>query len=764
MKKITLLFTLFCAILGIASAQNSYWVFFTDKQNTTFDPYQYFDAKAIERYAQCGADLYDITNYPVNSNYASQVKTACEELVGTSRWLNAAGVMATEEQIAKIRQFPFVADIQLIASDMELAENNITENVTSDYAGEQISIHHGELFKEHKITGKGVRIAILDGGFKEADTHPAFQHLRDNGQIVKTWNFVKKKEYVYEAESHGRMVLSCIAGIMNGSQMLGMAPDAQFLLARTEVASEPLKEEIWWVQGLEWADQNGADILNSSLGYGKQRYMLKNMDGQTSRVAKAANTAARKGILVCNSMGNEGDDKEWRMLITPADADSVLSVGAVKSIDRIASFSSFGPTADGRMKPNVVAMGDDNLVAGSKGNFTQASGTSFSSPMMAGFAACVKQLHPEYTAWQLKTEIEKSANHYPYFDYAFGYGVPQAGYFFGEKPEVGNNISLSEDDDAVYATCKKGDASIFFKIVNGDGTIESYNQKVVNEDEGSLRFSKSRLQNGQTLEIWSDGQHLKYVVGQKSLPQVDSITAANASYFSCASKISAPDNDIYTRKYPKSYKFSFVLNNSFMLPSMWGPQGNIWSSKRLSHGLTFAFDNSWRLARCYAFGFRIGFGSSWYAVSDDIIPTYNPLIDGPEYNVAGNILLPGNEDAIYKRNVKVTKFDLELVNRFILSSAGSEWWYLDAGIYGEWNTGSRYKLVLKDDNNQQITYVKKHYLNYNWMNPVDYGVRMRVGITRRFAIYGQYRISNLLKVKGTITPDLPKWEIGLQIF
>ncbi len=766
MKKITLLFTLFCAILGIASAQNSYWVFFTDKQNTTFDPYQYFDAKAIERYAQCGADLYDITNYPVNSNYASQVKTACEELVGTSRWLNAAGVMATEEQIAKIRQFPFVADIQLIASDMELAENNITENVTSDYAGEQISIHHGELFKEHKITGKGVRIAILDGGFKEADTHPAFQHLRDNGQIVKTWNFVKKKEYVYEAESHGRMVLSCIAGIMNGSQMLGMAPDAQFLLARTEVASEPLKEEIWWVQGLEWADQNGADILNSSLGYGKQRYMLKNMDGQTSRVAKAANTAARKGILVCNSMGNEGDDREWRMLITPADADSVLSVGAVKSIDRIASFSSFGPTADGRMKPNVVAMGDDNWVAGSKGNFTQASGTSFSSPMMAGFAACVKQLHPEYTAWQLKTEIEKSANHYPYFDYAFGYGVPQAGYFFGEKPEVGNNISLSEDDDAVYATCKKGDASIFFKIVNGDGTIESYNQKVVNEDEGSLRFSKSRLQNGQTLEIWSDGQHLKYVVGQKSLPQVDSITAANASYCSCASKISAPDNDIYTRKYPKSYKFSFVLNNSFMLPSMWGPQGNIWSSKRLSHGLTFAFDNSWRLARCYAFGFRIGFGSSWYAVSDDIIPTYNPLIDGPEYNVAGNILLllPGNEDAIYKRNVKVTKFDLELVNRFILSSAGSEWWYLDAGIYGEWNTGSRYKLVLKDDNNQQITYVKKHYLNYNWMNPVDYGVRMRVGITRRFAIYGQYRISNLLKVKGTITPDLPKWEIGLQIF
>ncbi len=407
------------------------------------------------------------------------------------------------------------------------------------------------------------------------------------------------------------------------------------------------------------------------------------------------------------------------------------------------------------MKPNVVAMGEDNWVAGSKGNFTQASGTSFSSPMIAGFAACVKQLHPEYTAWQLKTEIEKSANHYPYFDYAFGYGVPQAGYFFGEKPEVGNNVSMSEDDDAVYVTCKKGDANIFFKIINGDGTIESYNQKVINEDEGSLRFSKDRLQNGQTLEIWSDGQHLKYTVGQKSLPQVDSVTAANASYFGCASKISVPADDIYTRKYPKSYKFSFVLNNSFMLPSMWGPQGNEWSSKRLSHSLTFAFDNSWRLARCYAFGFRIGFGSSWYAVSKDIL-TY-------PYSIGDNVLFITNEDAVYKKNIKVTKFDLELVNRFILSSAGSEWWYVDAGIYGEWNTGSRYKLVLRDDNNQQITYVKKHFMKYDLMNPVDYGVRVRVGITRRFAIYGQYRISNILN-KNRVANDFPKWEVGIQLF
>ena len=756
MKKIILTTILFCAILGIASAQNSYWVFFTDKQNTTFDPYQYFDAKAIERYALNGADLYDITNYPVNSEYASAVEKAAEELIGTSRWLNAAGVMATEEQISMIKQFPFVAGIQLIASDMELAEINITESINADYAGEQISIHHGELFKQHNISGKGVRVAVFDAGFPDVNTHPAFQHLRDNNQIIKTWNFVKKNENVYEANSHGRMALSCIAGIMNGEQLLGMAPDAQFLLARTEVAAEPKKEEVWWVQALEWADQNGADIVNSSLGYGKQRYILKNMDGKTSMVAKAANTAAQKGILVCNSMGNEGTDKEWKMLITPADADSVLSVGAVISIDRIASFSSFGPTADGRMKPNVVAMGEDNWVAGSKGNFTQASGTSFSSPMMAGFAACVKQLHPEYTAWQLKTEIEKSANHYPYFDYAFGYGVPQAGYFFGEKPEVKDNLSLSEDDEAIYVTCKKGETSIFYKITNGDGTIERYNQKTIFKDDNSIRFNKSDLENGQTLEIWSDGQVLKYSVGQKSLPQADSLIVGNSRYFGLFNKISTPDNDIYTRKFKTTYKFSTAVNFSFMLPSMWSPSGNTWGN-RISHGVSFDFDNSWRVARVYALGFRIGFGSSWYAAAPSGTIT--------DYNIGQNIVLVTNEDAIYKKNIKVSKFDLEFVNRFILGYAGNEWWYLDAGIFGEWNTGSRYKLVLKDDKNQTLTYVKKRFMDYNTMNPVDFGVRMRVGITRRFAIFGQYRISNVLNKKNIhYTNDFPKWEIGIQLF
>ena len=768
MKKTTLLITLFCAILGIASAQNSYWVFFTDKQNTTFDPYQYFDTKAIERYTLNGADLYDITNYPVNSEYASAVEKASEELIGTSRWLNAAGVMATEEQMAVIQQFPFVAGIQLIASDMEIVsepEEEITSKYYKDYSA-QIDIHKGEMFKQHNITGKGVRIAVFDAGFPDVNTHPAFKHMLDNNQIIKTWNFAKKKENVYLANSHGRMVLSCIGGKISDTTWLGMAPDAQFLLARTEINTEPLKEEVWWVQALEWADQNGADIVNSSLGYGKQRYQVKQMNG-TSMVARAANTAARKGILVCNAMGNEGDDSEWKMLITPADADSIISVGGVYSIDKLTEFSSFGPTADGRMKPNVVAMAHC-WVAGENGNFTQAYGTSFSSPMTAGFAACVKQLHPEYTAWQLKTEIEKSGNHYPYFDYAFGYGVPQADYFFPEERKTDNSkyIVLKEDDSYLYIIPTSDTlvgTDIFYKIVNGDGSIEHYNQTYFSTDYETGEVRAKRIDRdgtiGQTIEIWCNGQYLTYKIGTDKMPKADSTIRENSQYlysFLNSGEISTPDNDIYTRKFKATYKFSTVLNFSFMLPSMWSPNGNIWASDRISHGLTFAFDNCWRVARPYALGFRIGFGSSWYAVES---PTFvNPLTGLPD----------GTMDIkVVKNNIKVTKFDLEWVNRFILGYAGKEWWYLDAGLFGEWNTGSRYKIQTQSGD-EINTHIVKKYLNdgkYGLaMNRLDYGVRLRVGITRRFAIYGQYRISNLLKVKGTNTSDLPKWEIGLQLF
>lgn len=769
MKKLSLLAIVFCTFLGFAQAQNMYWVFFTDKNNTTFDAYSYFDAKAIERYQVNHADLYDITNYPVNQEYENAVNAATTEYIGESRWLNAVAVTATEDQIALVRELPFVARVQEIAEEAKLTEVPVTEQTSAlDPKMKQVALMQGEKFQQKNINGKGVRIAVFDGGFPDVDTHPAFRHLRDNHQIIKTWNFANRKENVYGYNAHGRMVLSCIAGIMNDTTMLGLAPGAEFLLARTEVEAEKRKEEVWWVQALEWADQNGASIVSSSLGYGKELHNLKDMDGKTSIVAKGAATAASKGILVCTAMGNEGDEKEWKMLVTPADADGVLSVGAVNALDCRESYSSFGPTADGRRKPNVVACGHD-MVAMGKGNYAFSQGTSFATPMVSGFAACVKQMHPEWTAKQLLEEIEKSANHYPYYDYAFGYGVPQAGYFTDGKQEEKTAFTMTEDEDYLYIipVDSKNTSKLFYNIQNGDGTLDFYDVKrlgyrvgdvgdynVIDSNKVYFSIPKSMLENGQTVNMWYGNQYAQYVMGKDKVAAADTAVTFGISDmrsdFHAYGSAAKPEKDIFKHR-KKMYSYEFVLNTSFMLPAMWTPTGNIHKTDRVSRSLSFSFVNNWQVARVYGLGFRIGFGSSWYALQNYTDPQGYNLIIHP-------VIFDPNPDVIIKKhNLKTTQFDLEFTQRFILANISKSQCYIEAGVFGDWITGSRLKTKTQLDNHT-VTHVERRYYR-DGLNKLDCGVRLRVGFTKICAIYGQYRITPIMK-NGI---DLPKWEIGIQI-
>ncbi len=751
---------LFCLCVGWQlQAQNCYWVFFTDKKNTTFDPYQYFDAKALERYRQNNIDLYDITNYPLNAEYKAQVEDLTESYVGESRWFNAVAVMATEEEIAEVSVLPFVSATRLIASEAMLAQASTASAHPTvghyDATLNQVALMQGEKFQQHHFDGKGVRIAVLDGGFTGVDTHPAFRHLRDNHQIIKTWNFVQRKKEVYGYSDHGRMVLSCIAGIMNDTTLLGLAPGAEFLLARTEVEVEKKKEEVWWVQALEWADQNGASIVNSSLGYGWELYSSKDMDGKTSIVAKGARTAADKGILVVTAMGNQGDDYRWRYLITPADVDSVLSVGAVRSLEKIEPYSSFGPTADGRRKPNVVACGYA-MVATTNGNYDYSQGTSFATPMVTGFAACVKQMHPNWSAMQLLEEIEKSANHYPYYDYAYGHGVPQAGYFIGETKPQKNTFNLQEDAENLYIipVDPQNKQKVFCHIQNGDKSIDYYCvQKFYEKKNDSISrglkvyyIPKWRLQNGQTVNIWMDDQYAQYVVGKDNVPTNDS------ALFDLSKAIPEIEEEFnYTDdgwfKYKKSiYSLQFVLNASFMVPSMWSPEGNIHQIDRISRSFFFSLENDFQLARAYALGVRIGFGSSWYALSADFSDPagmMEPLSSGAE---------------VRKYNMKTTQFDLELYQRFCLAYIRFNKIYLDTGVYGDWITGGHLKCKQVSDN-QTNKMVEKRYFR-DGIYKLNAGVRLRLGLSDTFAIYGQYRITSILK-EGN---DLPKWEVGIQIF
>lgn len=746
-----------CLFIGFEmTAQNCYWVFFTDKNNTTFDPYQYFDAKAIERYQRNHLDLYDISNYPVNQDYKMQVNALTTEYLGESRWFNALAVTATENEIALVQALPFVAGIQTIEMQSVLANAPQTnDQIALDPSMNQVALMQGEKFYQKGITGNGVRIAVFDGGFPDVDTHPAFKHLRDNHQIIKTWNFANNKENVYGYNAHGRMVLSCIAGIMNENTMLGLAPGAEFLLARTEVEAEKRKEEVWWVQALEWADQNGAHIVSSSLGYGKDLHYTKDMDGRTSIVAKGASTAASKGILVCTAMGNEGSDNSWKVMVTPADVDNVLSVGAVRSLETREVYSSFGPTADGRRKPNVVACGYD-MVAQSKGNYEYAQGTSFATPMVSGFAACVKQMHPDWTVQQLMEEIEKSGNHYPYYDYAFGYGVPQAGYFTDAKGAQPHSFDLREDAETIYVipTNPEVNKKLFYNIQNGDGSLEDYKinkftflQEDLKNQSPAFSIYKSSLKNGQTVNIWYDGQYAQYVVGKDKVAARDTAIDYNNSNiksdFGNSCSENKPYDFIYGKKYHNIYSNRLVLNASFMVPSMWTPDGNIHQTDRISRSFSFSFIHNWQLAKVYGLGFRWGFGSSWYALKDYQTPT------GEELYQVGDIK---------KHNLKTSQFDLEVYQRFVLAKLTTSQLYLETGFFGDWITGSHLKTVTEYEG-KKIKNIEKRYFR-DGMNKLDCGVRLRLGFTNYFAIYGQYRITPVLK-NGV---DLPKWEVGIQIF
>jgi len=421
-----------CILLLISPnifSQNSYVVFLKDKSGSTFNPFSYFDAKAIERRMILNKPLFDSTDFPISENYLNEIANTNIKITGCTRWFNAVFVNTNEKQIAEIKKLPYVKNVEELNMQVVLCSSKENIEITTNqrtFLKNQIEHLQGNLFKDAGFTGKGIRIAIFDGGFPGADTHPAFEHIRENNRIIKTWDFTSNKENVYLANSHGINVLSCIAGLIDTVQ-IGLAIDAEFLLARTEVASEPFSEEKNWLEAVEWADKNGAQIINSSLGYTDSRYFPWDMNGKKSLVARAANMAASKGMLVVNAVGNEGTNR-WKKIITPADADSVLSVGGIdpETYYHI-NFSSYGPSTDWRLKPNVSAYA--HVIAATPNNIHETDGTSFSSPLVAGFAACAWQTHPQFNNMQLFKEIEKSASLYPYFDYAHGYGIPQASYF-----------------------------------------------------------------------------------------------------------------------------------------------------------------------------------------------------------------------------------------------------------------------------------------------------------------------------------------------
>jgi serine protease AprX len=493
----------------------SWWVYFSDKDSVNFDPWLFFDPKAIERRLRHNQDLYDETDIPVSESYLSSITTRVDSVNVVSRWLNAVNVNAQRWQIEAIRQMPFVKKAEPENTLLLIAAENPG---THQYSGstetqiERLQAHtaqfQGNYFTDHGTDGSTIRIAIFDTGFPGVDTHEAFKHIIEDGRIKATWDFFSKSPNVYRRDAHGTMVMSLIGG-MSGSIPMGLAPGAEYLLTRTETWREPYVEEKYWLAAAEWADQLGADIISSSLGYSYHRYFPEQMDGQTSLVAFAAAMAVQKGMLVVNAAGNDGSKKSWKIIASPADAEGVLSVGALDYPSMVrASYSSKGPTADGRLKPEVSALG--SVYVAKAGDYGFRTGTSFACPLVSGFAACVMQLHPEWTNLQVLEAIQQSASLYPYYDFSHGYGTPQASYFFSDpSKEVQPTFDFIADGSQVKIVVRLSDEItenilakpyVFYHIRDAQGNIEQYYVAVMKNRE-VLSFDATKFSTGQQLFV-----------------------------------------------------------------------------------------------------------------------------------------------------------------------------------------------------------------------------------------------------------------------
>ncbi|MDP5169857.1 MAG: S8 family serine peptidase [Bacteroidia bacterium] len=442
-KRSAILF-LFAAMSSLTFAQERQWVFFTDKADLSgYQASDLLSESALRNRARQGISL-DSRDFPVNETYLEQVSETGALLRHKSRWFNAVSVTATSESLEAIRQLPFVKDIRPVATFRSPNPVITSECDTAPYLGtafQQLGMIGIDDLHQQGFKGEGVTVAVFDNGFYRVDSLPGMAHLFEEGRIAKQWDFVSNEENVFDKCihcMHGTYVFSILAAVQPGG-LYGGAPEATYLLFRTENdSSETHQEEDNWIAAAELADSLGAQIFTTSLGYstfdeGEGDYSLEDLDGNTALITRAADIAASRGILVVNSAGNEGN----RGIVAPADGDSVLAIGAVDECGVIGGFSSRGPSGDGRIKPDIVAMGVGNSFYYPDGRIRVGSGTSFSCPMVTGLAACLMQKHPELSAWDVHRTLIQSGDRYETPDMVYGHGLPSASRFeaiLGDSP------------------------------------------------------------------------------------------------------------------------------------------------------------------------------------------------------------------------------------------------------------------------------------------------------------------------------------------
>ena len=425
------------------SAQK-YFVSFTDKSNNSYSiytPLEFLSQRAINRRTNQDIEITQ-EDLPVTQAYLDSLANMGVNILWPSKWLNGAIIQSDNSSlIDTITRVSFISESKLIwksssttsVSKLISKENPIStkSDVLSNYGQSynQTTTVNGHFLHQNGYTGEGMFIAVIDNGFGRADYLPAFTHLWNNNQIVDAIDIINPGNDVFNLDSfHGMYVLSTMGGFIDGDY-IGSAPDANFILFRTEDnSSEYPIEEYNWIVAAEKADSAGVDVINSSLGYYEfddlsLNYSYSDMNGKTTVSVKGAEIAFSKGILVVNSAGNEALNS-WKYIITPSDGENILSVAAMSVDSTIASFSSYGPSYDLRVKPDITALGVNAVVQGVNGSLVKLNGTSFSAPVISGFATCLWQAKPELSNRELLQILRKSGNQYYNPDDSFGYGIP----------------------------------------------------------------------------------------------------------------------------------------------------------------------------------------------------------------------------------------------------------------------------------------------------------------------------------------------------
>ena len=486
---------LFFNLIPMSASQYYFHVAFTDKNNTPFtlsNPSSYLSSRAIARRTAFGISC-DSTDLPVNSTYIAAIENLGVHVHSASKWMNSVNVLVPDSSImSQVRALQFVKKVQYTGKANATPPlvprkkfPKATEVLNYGSAATQINQVNGSYLHNLGFTGTGIHVGVLDAGFYNVNNNVGFDSMRIENRLLGTKNISGTAD-VYALHQHGANVLSIMTGNLP-AQYLGSAPDASFWLIRTEVdPTEYLVETDFWVSGIEFADSVGIDVVNSSLGYTTfddptMNFTYADMNGLVSRASRAATLAAEKGIIVCNSAGNNGNPTDtWHYIGSPGDADRILTVGSVTSTGIASSFSSYGPASDMREKPEICAMGTSTAIINTSGNVSYGNGTSYSSPVIAGMMACflqyVKANRTYYSIDNILHSVISSGNSYGYYNPQTGYGIPNFQIAAANLPTYDKLYGLKSDK--VNVLVDNSNKILSLKLVDSlylKGQIQIYN-------------------------------------------------------------------------------------------------------------------------------------------------------------------------------------------------------------------------------------------------------------------------------------------------